>query len=143
LQNGWLTSNILTETLQKFTGDLTASQLKAMGYNNQQIAGILKMGQTAQDAATKVKTFTQLISTLQEAAGSGWTQTWQVIFGDFDEARTLFTNVSNVLGGFINASSNARNKVLGDWKELGGRTVLIDAISNAFTALINIVRPIG
>lgn len=143
LQNGWLTGQILTETLQKFTGDLTAAQLKTMGYNDQQIAGILKMAKTAQDAATKVKTFTQLISTLQEAAGSGWAQTWQIIFGDFHEAESLFTNVSNVLGGFITASSNARNKVLGDWKELGGRTVLIDAIANAFNALIAVVRPIG
>lgn len=143
LQKGWLTSTILTETLQKFTGDLTASQLKAMGYNDQQIAGILQMAKTAQDAATKIKTFSQLINTLQESAGSGWAQTWQIIFGDFEEAKTLFTNVNNVLGGFITASSNARNKVLGDWKELGGRTVLIEAISNAFNALIAVVKPIG
>lgn len=143
LQKGWLTSNILTETLQKFTGDLTASQLKSMGYTDQQIAGILKMGKTAQEAATKVKTFSQLLSTLQEAAGSGWTQTWQLIFGDFEEARSLFTHVNDVLGGFINASSDARNKVLGDWKELGGRTVIIEAISNAFNALISVVKPIA
>jgi tape measure domain-containing protein len=143
LQNGWLTGEILTETLQKFTGDLTAAQLKTMGYNDQQIVGILKMAKTAQEAATKVKTFSQLINTLQETAGSGWAATWQLIFGDFDEARNLFTNVNNVLSGFINASSKARNSVLADWKELGGRTVLIDAISNAFTALVNIVRPIG
>lgn len=143
LQKGWLTSGILTETLNKFTGDLTEAQLKSMGYNDQQIAGILKMGQTAQDAATKVKTMSQLISTLQEAAGSGWAKTWQVIFGDFEEARDLFSNVSDVLGGFINKSSETRNKVLGDWKELGGRTVLIEAISNSFQALISIIKPIG
>jgi tape measure domain-containing protein len=142
LKNGWLTSEILTETLNKFTGDLTAKQLKAMGYNDQQIAGILKMGKTAQDAATKVKTVSQLISTLQEAAGSGWAKTWQIIFGDFDEAKTLFTDVSNVLGGFISASANARNKVLGDWKALGGRQVIIDSIANAFHALLSIIRPI-
>lgn len=142
LQKGWLTSGILTETLNKFTGDLTAAQLKSMGYNQQQIAGILKMGQTAQDAATKVKTMSQLINTLQEAAGSGWAKTWQIIFGDFEEARTLFTNVNNVLGGFISSSADARNKVLEDWKELGGRTVLIEAISNAFKALISVVTPI-
>jgi tape measure domain-containing protein len=142
LENGWLTGQILTETLSKFTGDLTAAQLKTMGYNSKQIAQILKMGQVAQDAATKVKTVSQLISTLQEAAGSGWAQTWQIIFGDFDEAKTLFTDVNNVLGSFISASANARNSVLKDWKELGGRTALIDAISNAFHALIDIIRPI-
>lgn len=142
LENGWLTGEILTETLSKFTGDLTAAQLKTMGYNQKQIAGILKMGQTAQDAATKVKTMSQLINTLQEAAGSGWAQTWELIFGDFEEARTLFTNVNNVIGGFISVSAEARNKVLGDWKELGGRTVLIEAISNAFNALIAVITPI-
>lgn len=142
LQEGWLTGEILTETLSKFTGDLTAAQLKNMGYNQQQIAGILKMGKTAQDAATKVKTVSQLISTLQEAAGSGWAKTWQLIFGDFEEAKVLFTGVNNVLGGFITASADARNKVLGDWKALGGRTVLIEAIGNAFKALIAVVKPI-
>lgn len=142
LQKGWLTSQILTETLAKFTGDLSASQLKAMGYNEQQIAGILKLGKTAQDAATKVKTVSQLIDTLQEAVGSGWSQTWQILFGDFEEAKSLFTGISNVLGGFINASANARNKVLGDWKALGGRTALIDSVANAFNALISVIKPI-
>ena len=142
LQKGWLTSEILTETLSKFTGDLTEAQLKTMGYNDEQIVGILKMGQTAQDAATKVKTMSQLIGTLQEAAGSGWAQTWQLIFGDFEEAKTLFTGASDVLGGFITASANARNKVLGDWKALGGRTVIIEAISSAFNALLSVLKPI-
>lgn len=143
LQEGWLTTKVLTETLQKFTGDLSKEQLKSMGYNDKQIAGIIKMGKTAQDAATKVKTMSQLIGTLQEAAGSGWAQTWQLLFGDFEEARTLFTNVSNVLGGFIQRSAQARNKVLGDWKALGGRTVLIKAISVAFANLMDILSPIG
>lgn len=142
LEKGWLTSKILTETLSKFTGDLTAQQLKTMGYNNQQIAGILKMGKTAQDAATKVKTVSQLIGTLQEAAGSGWAKTWQLIFGDFDQAKALFTDVNNTLGAFITTSADARNKVLGDWNAMGGRTVLIEAIGNAFKALLAVVKPI-
>jgi hypothetical protein len=143
LEKGWVTSGILTETLQKFTGDLTEAQLKAMGYNNQQIAGILKMGVTAQDAATKIKTVSQLISTLQESAGSGWATTWQTIFGDFEEAKALFTDVNNTLGAFIQSSADARNAVLGDWKELGGRTALIDAIGNSFHALLAFLKPIG
>lgn len=142
LQEGWLTSAVLTETLSKFTGDLTAAQLKTMGYNREQIAGILKMGKTAQDAATKVKTVSQLINTLQEAAGSGWAQTWQLIFGDFEEARTMFTEVNNVFSGFIKSSADARNSVLKDWKELGGRTVAIEGITLAFNLLMEILNPI-
>lgn len=142
LQKGWITSSILTETLNKFTGDLTEKQLKALGYNKQQIAEIIQMGKVAKDAATKVKTISQLIGTLQEAVSSGWSQTWQLIFGDFEEARTLFTGVNNVLSAFIQHSSEARNKVLSDWKALGGRTVLIEAIGNAFNAIIALVKPI-
>lgn len=143
LQKGWITSEILTETLNKFTGDLNEKQLKSMGYTKEQIADIVKMGKTAQDAATKVKTMSQLIGTLQESAGSGWAKTWQMIFGDFEEARTLFTSVNKVLGGMIGASADARNKMLGDWKKLGGRAVIIEAIGNAFNGLISILKPIG
>lgn len=143
LQKGWLTSGILTETLSKFTGELTADQLKSMGYNQQQIAGILEMGRTATDAATKVKTMTQLLDTLREAVGSGWAQTWSIVFGNFDEARSLFTDVSNTLGGMIQNSAKARNDLLQGWKDLGGRQALIDGISNAFHALLSILQPIG
>lgn len=142
LQEGWLTGKVLTDTLAKFTGDLSAQQLKTMGYNEAQIKSIMKMGKTAQDAATKVKTISQLISTLQEAVGSGWSRTFQLLFGDFGEAKELFTNVNNVLGGFIQRSSDARNKVLSDWKALGGRTVLIQGISAAFTNLMIVLKPI-
>lgn len=142
LEKGWITAEILTETLNKFTGDLSAQQLKQMGYTDKQIADIIKLGQTAQDAATKVKTFTQLVGTLREAVGSGWAKTWQIIFGDFDEAKVLFTSINDVIGGFINKSSDARNKVLADWKELGGRTALLEGIKNIFLALTAVITPI-
>lgn len=114
LSKGWLTSSILTETLSKFTGDLNESQLKTMGYTDEQIASIIKMGQTANDAATKVKTFTQLFDTLAEAMQSGWTQSWEYIVGDFDQAKESLTVVSDTLSNIINNSSNKRNDLLYD-----------------------------
>lgn len=143
IQEGWITTDILAETLSKFTGDLSEAQLKSLGYTKEQIDGIMKMGKTATDAATKVKTMTQLLDTLRESAGSGWAKTWQIIFGDFDEARGMFTEVSNVLGGAINQMSDARNHLLQGWKDLGGRDALIDGIANAFQALLSVLRPIG
>lgn len=142
LQKGWLTSDILTETLSKFTGDLNAQQLKTMGYNEQQIAGILKLGKTARAAATEVKTASQLVGTLQEALGSGWSQTFQILLGDFGQAKTLFTGINNVLGGAIQQSAQARNKILGDWAKAGGRDALLQSIANAFKFLGQIVKPI-
>lgn len=114
LSKGWLTSSILTETLSKFTGDLNESQLKTMGYTDEQIASIIKMGQTANDAATKVKTFTQLFDTLKEAMQSGWTQSWEYIVGNFDQAKESLTVVSDTLSDIINNSANKRNDLLYD-----------------------------
>lgn len=142
LQDGWLTSDILTSTLSTFTGDLTREQIISMGYTEDQVAGIMEMAKTASDAATKVKTFSQLVGTLQESAGSGWAETWELIFGDIEEAKSLWTSVNDVLGGMIGASSDARNKMIGDWDALGGRTAAIDAIKNAFNALMAIFKPV-
>lgn len=122
LKDGWLTSEILTETLQKFTlttEGLTDAQieanrqmLKSKGYTDAQIEEIFKLGETATNAATKVKTFTQLMDTLKEAAQSGWTQSWELIVGDFEEAKSLWTGVSDTFGEIINKMSESRNSVL-------------------------------
>lgn len=142
LSKGWLTSDILTETLAKFTGDLNEDQLRTMGYTDDQIKSIMEMGKTANDAATKVKTFTQLFDTLKEAAQSGWTQSWEIIVGDFEEANELLTEVSDTFSAVINASADARNKMLQDWKDLGGRTMMIEAVKNIFEGLVSVAKPV-
>lgn len=142
LQNGWLTSDILTETLAKFTGDLTEEQLRAIGYTDDQIESIIKMGQTANDAATVIKTGSQLIGNLAEVAQSGWTNSWEYIIGDFEEAKTLWTSISDILGGIIENQANARNELLQGWKALGGRDSVIESVKNSFEGILSIVNPI-
>jgi tape measure domain-containing protein len=142
LSKGWLSSQILTETLAKFTGDLTEEQLKSMGYTDEQAKSIMALGEDANNAATKVKTFTQLLDTLKEAAQSGWTQTWEYIVGDFEDAKKLWTSVSDTLSEMINQSAEARNKVIGEWAENDGRAAAIEAIKSAFEGLMNIIKPV-
>lgn len=119
LKDNWLTTDIFLETMQRFAND-----------------------QSMTDAATKVKTFTDLMGTLKEALGTGWASSWRIIIGDFEEARDLWTSVSDTLTGFINKSADARNKVLNDWKDLGGRTNLIEGIKNAFEGVLSVVKPV-
>lgn len=144
LKNGWLTSEVLTETLSKFTGDLNESQLRTMGYTEEQIKSIIKMGQTANDAATKVKTFSQLFDTLKEAAQSGWTQTWELIVGDFEEAKAFLTMLSDRFSAIINKTSDARNNLLEgalsakkvtmeDWKKLQNEGIASETFILALT----------
>ena len=142
LDKNWLSSEVLLETLAKFTGDLNKEQLLAIGYTQEEAAEIVKLGEMANEAATKVKTFTQLKDTLKEMAQSGWTKTWELIVGDFDQAKQLFTGLSEVLGEFVSKSADSRNKILQVWSGLGGRDVVIMAISNAFTTLLKVLGPI-
>lgn len=138
-KNSWLTSDVLTATLEQLSGDLTVAQLKAQGYSDAQIKAIRLQAQTAVNAATQVKTFSQLLDTTKEAIGSGWAQTWQIIFGNFGEAKRLFTSISKSINTFVGNSANARNKILQDWKDLGGRTLLISSLKTAFHNLGTIV----
>lgn len=108
-----------------------AKELAATGkVTEEQAYQLINMSTTAQDAATKVKTFSQLMDTLKEAAQSGWTQTWELIVGDFGEAKELFTFLSDTFSGLINESSDARNAIVADamgsdWEKL--TKVLTDA----------------
>lgn len=141
LQEGWLTADVLTETLKKFTvsgvneyiaqnSSITAEAIEKIReesksyddaataiaakskMNKEEIKSMITLSQTAEDAATKVKTFSQLMDTLKEAIQSGWTQTWQILIGNFDEAKESFTEASNFFGAMISKSANARNNML-------------------------------
>ena len=142
LEQGWLTADVLTKTLSGFTGDLTEAQIVAMGYTKEQAKNIMEMGQTGKDAATQVKTLTQLMDTLKEAVGSGWATSFRTVFGDFEEAKNLFSGLSGYFGNIASESANARNELLNGWKALGGREVLLQALVNGFAALETAIKPI-
>ena len=128
----WLTTEVLTETLKQFAGAYSEADLIQQGFTAEQARSIMEMAKTAEDAATKVKTFTQLFDTLKESAQSGWTQTWEILIGDFEEAKEVLTEVSNVVGDVISKSAEARNEVLSGglssgWKQLLGAGIADEA----------------
>lgn len=209
LSSGWISAEVLTNTLEKFTAGsegYTKSQVEQMqqlwrargyseqqieeltgsinklteeeeanlrtkwaekGFSPEQIDHILSMGSAATDAATKVKTFTQLLDTVGEALQSGWTQSWEYIIGDFEQAKMLWTEISDIMNLYIGKSADARNSVLAEWskaaytyneageliraadgsiveggkmvrEEMGGRELIIQGLRNAFQGLFEI-----
>lgn len=120
LSTGWLTTEVLTETLDQFSTAAESQQeyeaavkkFLDQGYTQEEAKQMADMARTAGEAATKVKTFSQLIDTLKEALGSGWTESWRIIIGDFEEAKELWSDISDVISNFINKSSEARNALL-------------------------------
>lgn len=120
----WMTTEVLVNTLKDYADETT------------------EIGKKAFSAAQDVKTFSQLMDTLKEAVGSGWAMTFELIFGDFEEAKELWTGVSQVVGGFIDQQSQARNDLLAAWNRSGGRTALIDSFKNSFDGLLSVVVPV-
>lgn len=149
MSEGWITSEVLIDALRNATlnlDDMTEEEqkaaratLEANGYTEEQIEDIFRLGKSATEAATKVKTFSQLIDTTKEALQSGWTQSWEYIIGDFGEAKEFWTDISDYLGKMINDSANARNAVLEQWHDNGGRTTIIEGLKLSFQALVSYV----
>ena len=143
LASGWLTSEIMIETLTQYTGDLSREQLLNAGYTEQQADEIMRLAATANDAATKVKTFSQLIDTTAEALGSGWAAIFRTIFGDFEKARELWTAVSDEVNGGIGTFFDAIQGILDRWDELGGWYEWWYGIGDLWTAISKPLKAIG
>ena len=94
LSNQWMTTDVLTQTLAKYADETT------------------DIGKKAYAAAQDVKTFSMMMDTLKETAQSGWAQTWELLVGDFEEAKSLFTEAASFFGGIIDNASKARNNFL-------------------------------
>ena len=125
LQHRWMTTDVLTKTLSKYSDTTT------------------ELGKAAAAAAQDVKTFSGMMDALKESVGSGWAQTWEILIGNLEEAKAFWTPINNVLSDIIKKSSDARNKVLQEWVDLGGKDNLLEGFKNFFTGLGDIFSRIG
>lgn len=126
----WLTTEVLTETLKQFAGAYSEADLIQQGFSESRAKEIAQMAKTAEEAATKVKTFTQLWDTLKESAQSGWTATWEILIGDFEEAKDLLSEVSETIGNVIGEAAQARNDLLSGGLSSGWKQLLNQGIAD-------------
>ena len=140
LEKGWLTSDVLTTTLQGIAGELTEAQLLAIGYTQEQAKAVIELGVTGVEAATKVRTFSQLMTTARETVGSGFSQSFRIILGDFESATVLFTGISQAFGKIAGESADSRNALLTQWAGIGGREAVINGLTNSAKALGEVIN---
>ena len=139
----WLTKDVMSTYLQAMAGDMDEAALKAKGLSDETIKSIMLNAKTGEEAATKVRTLTQLMDTLQEEIGSGWAETWELVFGDFEEATDLFSGIHDAIAPAIESSSKFRNEILKTFSDIGGRKALFDGIGETFRFLGEILKPVG
>lgn len=119
LENGWLSAEVMTKTLNKFANDETMTKL-----------------------AGEVTTFTKLFDTMKESVGSGWAVSWEHIIGNKADATEMLTSIKVAFDNLIAPSTNARNEMLAFWNANGGRDALINSFTNAFKGLSSVLTPI-
>lgn len=152
LSNQWMTTEVLTQTLKNYSTDVSEmsdeqleayrKQLQAFGYTKEQVEGIIDLSGKAFAAATEVKTFSQMMDTLKESLGSGWAQSFEIIFGNFEEAKKLWTDLNNTIDGLLSPIGKARNDILQLWKDNGGRDAVIESFANLYHAVQNLLAPL-
>ena len=133
IRRGDLDESHRDEVLKNFRGSLGDKKTSGWLKSDNFLSAMQEFAEdpTMLEAATKVRTFSKLIDTLQESVGSTWTSTWRIILGDFDQATELFTNISNAVGGFISKMNEGRNVLLDGWlNKLGGRKDMLDGFAN-------------
>jgi tape measure domain-containing protein len=133
-KSGWLTTEVLNETLKQLAGTYDKAELIAQGFTEKQADEIVKLAQTAKAAATEVKTFTQLWDVMKEAAQSGWSQTWRLIIGDFEDAKKLLSPIAEFFtgeNGIITKMSNARNTLIKGALYFNPFTSMLEKLENS------------
>lgn len=138
----WLTTDVMSTYLQTMAGELDAAELATIGLTEAQAELLIQNAKTGEEAATKVRTFTQLVGGLAEAVGSGWSDTFELIFGDFNEATELWSGADKAIGGILDGMAARRNAFLKGFIDAGGRAKVIQIIVNLFTTLKNLISPI-
>lgn len=142
LEKGWLTADVMSKYLSIMTNEYSEAEIAAMGFSAKQAKAFKEQAVVAEEAATKVRTFTQLVGTIQEAAGSGWAKTFELLLGDFDEATKLFTSINDFIGPLVQSSADARNNIIQGWIDSGGKAAIFKGFQNILSFFKGIVEPV-
>lgn len=143
LESKWLSADVMANYLKIQAGTMDSAAMAGLGLSSAQIDEFVKLQKVAYEAATKVRTATQLYGVLQEAVGSTWAESSQIILGDFNQATDLFTGINDRLGPLIGAIGKARNDALRSWADLGGRDDMQKGFLNIIDAMQSVITPIS
>lgn len=151
LKEGWATTKVMNRALgefggttekiydiyQQLDGEVTTSEI--IDQLGDRIGGL---GLKAFKASQEAKTFTDALNATKDAVSSGWMQTFQIIFGNFDEARNMWTDLANTLWDVFASSAETRNAMLETWRDLGGKDALLESLSNAYYDFLMVLDPV-
>lgn len=148
-KDAWYTSEVMLKVFNEYSAaveqiysyaeeeGITASEAMAK-YGDQ----IDTFGLKAFKAAQEARTWGDVVDSVKDAVSSTWMKTFELIFGNYEEAKVLWTKLANQLYDVFAEGGNLRNELLEQWKKLGGRDTLLWSFSKLGKELITIIDTI-
>ena len=72
----------------------------------------MEFGRSAFAAAQEAKTFQEAVDSVKDAVSTGWMNTFELMFGDYLEAKNLWTELANDLYDIFAEGGNVRNELI-------------------------------
>lgn len=166
-QESWLTSKVLVTTLAQMDGRFSSYRMKLEGINTEkqrnnildkERAKLAKQGVVYTDeefenmvatadkafkAATVIKTFPQLLGVVQESIGSMFAQGFEIVMGDFNESKKLWSSVGGEIKKVIDGISMTFLGALNIWSKRGGRDKVLEGLGNIFGSLLKVMKAVA
>lgn len=150
LKNGWADTEVMEQAFGKF------NEMTELAYEMVQSGEVETASEayeilskkydgvsiTAAKAAQEAKTFTEAIDATKDAVSSGWMRTFELIFGNYEEAKVMWTDLANYMWDVFASGSEARNSMLEEWSALGGRGSLIQGLTNILLAVQSAIEAV-
>ena len=164
LSKKWVNKEVLLNALRVYSGEFSEEELRGLkNLSDEEKAQLRKIGEEAALAATQVRTFTKMWDALKEAAQSGWAISWELVFGDLNEATEFWTNLNNRFSALLDKQAKSREAILRAWRgqrqqynyttgEIewiddsrleDGRKILIDALNEMLDTIGEVGRGIS
>ena len=99
-------------------------------------------GLKAFKAAQEARTWGDAVDSVKDAVSTGWMNTFELIFGNQEEATKLWTDLANAMYDVFASGAEGRNELLKEWKDAGGRDALIESFWNIWDAVSKVTGSI-
>ena len=147
--DAWFTSDVMMSVFQTYSSavDQIYDYAEEKGITASQAISELgdkvdSFGLKAFKAAQEARTWGDAVDSVKDAVSTGWMSTFELIFGNQEEATQLWTDLANAMYDVFAGGAEARNEMLKEWKESGGRDDLIQSFWNIWDAVSKVTSSI-
>lgn len=148
-EDAWFTSDVMMSVFQNYSSavDQIYDYADEKGITASQAISELgdkvdSFGLKAFKAAQEARTWGDAVDSVKDAVSTGWMNTFELIFGDQEEATQLWTDLANAMYDVFAGGAEARNEMLKEWKESGGRDDLIQSFWNIWDSVSKVTGSI-